>query len=131
MLVDDDETTIFVTRRFIEKAGIAEKITSKTSAQEALAYFSDIEKYKSNLANAVDLIFLDINMPVMDGFEFLEEFEKLTFEPELKKVKIVMLTSSVFHIDKFKSQSFPNVISYISKPVSIDSLKEIAERFFR
>lgn len=130
MLIDDDETTTYVTRRFIEKAGVADKVTSKSSGQEALAYFSDFEKYKSDPENQVDLIFLDINMPVMDGFEFLEEFEKLTFHPELKKVKIVMLTSSVFHIDKFKSQSFPNVISYISKPVSVGSLKDIAERYF-
>ena len=130
MLVDDDDTNIYVTRRFIEKAGIAEKVTSKKSGEEALAYFSDFEKYKSDPESEIDLIFLDINMPVMDGFEFLEEFEKLTFEPALKKVKIIMLTSSVFHIDRFKSQSFPNVISYISKPVSIDSLKDIAERYF-
>src|SRR5689334_7914081 len=88
LLIDDNELDILVNNKIIENAGFAEGTASFNSAQDALNMF------KSTEVNALpDLIFLDIMMPVMDGFAFLDEFAKLSQEVK-KKCKIIMLSTS-------------------------------------
>lgn len=123
MLIDDSDIDNMVNKHILGRNNIAENILVFTSANEALLY---IEKNKStNDPNIFpSVILLDINMPIMNGFGFLFEFEKLN--PELiEKVKVVMLTSSVDPNDIRKSKEFKSVKSFISKPLSLEHLENI------
>lgn len=74
-----------------------------------------------------DIIFLDINMPIMDGFEFMEEFIKI--KPKLqKKITTFMVSSSVDTVDVVKSKQIHEIADYIVKPITRDQLKTILER---
>jgi CheY-like chemotaxis protein len=73
-----------------------------------------------------DFIFLDINMPIMNGWEFLEEYQRLNIDP-LGKSKIFIISSSVFSNDINRAKSYPIVKSFISKPLSVEKIKELFE----
>src|SRR5438105_4948459 len=90
MLVDDNDTDNFIHKRVIELTGFSKNIIVKNSGKSALEY---IETHKSNIPQLPDVIFLDINMPIVDGFVFLFEYEN--FSEEVKqKCKIAILSSS-------------------------------------
>src|ERR1700712_1618420 len=88
LLVDDDRITNFINQRLIEKLNITQNVTALLNGKEAIDYIKTTNLEKKQLP---DLILLDINMPVMDGFEFVNSFRALLYE---KKVIIVMLTTS-------------------------------------
>ncbi len=117
VLIDDDETTNYLNKLIIEKSELVDKVLSFSSASEALSFF------RSN-STEIDgsLILLDINMPIMNGWEFLESygnFEKVGGE------KIVLLTSSISPSDKKKAEGNPHVSDYRSKPLSFELLQEL------
>ncbi len=123
LLVDDNEMTNFMHRVIIEKIGCADKISIVENGEEALTYLT-------NPQNATpELIFLDINMPVMNGWEFLEEYQDLD---DSKKAKIVlfMLTTSMNPSDKQKAKNNGEVRGYINKPLSSSKIKTIIEQYF-
>lgn len=121
MLVDDNETDNFISEKIIEMSGFAEQVISMESGTSALEY---LEKNSAIVENIPDVIFLDINMPFVDGFVFLYEFEK--FAKTVKsKCKIVILSSSDNKRDIDRIIDNPHVISYLVKPLSPESLKKI------
>ena len=71
-----------------------------------------------------DYILLDINMPIMNGWEFLDEYKRLNIDPG-GKCKIYIISSSVFSNDINKSRSYPLVIDFVSKPLNIDKVKDL------
>src|SRR5687768_10469891 len=103
LLVDNDEPTNFLHKMIIEKHGCAETIEVAESAMKALAFLT--QKVNDCYANP-DIIFLDSNMPVMDGWDFMEEYEMLP-EEQKGNVVIVMLTTSLNPADKKKASEFP------------------------
>jgi CheY-like chemotaxis protein len=121
MLIDDNEIDNLINQKMIESASITEFIYIHTGAKSAIEFLRNMEKL--DLADKVlpDIIFLDIDMPLMDGFQFLDEFEKLNLSTK-KKCKIVMLTSSINPQDFNRSKKYVNVKLYLNKPLTHESI---------
>ena len=125
MLIDDNEIDNLINQKMIEAASIAEHIYIHTGARSAIEFLRNLEKLDKETKNVMpEVIFLDIDMPLMDGFQFLDEFEKLSEETK-KKCKVVMLTSSINPQDVNKSKKYSYVKKYINKPLSQDNLANL------
>lgn len=121
MLVDDNDTDNFISQKIIELNGFADRVIAKNSGKSALEYLEANENDPSALP---EVIFLDINMPIVDGFVFLFEFER--FNDELKnKCKIAILSSSDDKRDIERIVDNDYVVKYITKPLTQDALVEI------
>ena len=118
LLIDDNYIDNFVTRRILESSNFADHVVVSQSAIEA------IDSLRSGSV-IPDVIFLDIRMPVMGGFEFLQEYDKLDIEGK-NKVKIFMLSSSLDPTDMKKSGNNKYITQFIHKPLTQKALDEIA-----
>jgi CheY-like chemotaxis protein len=90
----------------------------------AIEQLSEIQQ--KDPAKLPDYILLDINMPIMNGWEFLDEYKRLNLDP-LGKSKIFIISSSVFSNDINKARSYPLVKDFISKPLNVEKIKELFE----
>lgn len=127
LLIDDSRSDNFIHERRIRNMDITDRIIIKSNGREAIDYLDTVledDNYPSP-----DLIFLDINMPVMDGWEFLEEYEKLVEE---KKARIIlaMLTTSTAPQDKERAKDFNYLSTFITKPLTEQDLKAILSEHF-
>lgn len=119
LLVDDDQTTILLTRLFLESMSLNE-VHASSNGQEAIDFIQESCQDQEQL-NCPDLVLLDLNMPVMDGFEFLEEFEKMNFRHK-EKISVVVVSSSDSKRDRERIQHY-NVAGYIVKPLTEEKLR--------
>jgi len=126
MLVDDDKNDNFIHEREIKKASAITDVITKNSGKNALDYLKSKKEDKDLLP---DLIFLDINMPCMNGWEFLDEFSLLDKELQ-DEVIIVMLTSSNHEIDLEKFKEWSIVSDYLIKPLTKDKFEDIVKKYF-
>ncbi|MCE3279238.1 MAG: response regulator [Bacteroidetes bacterium] len=119
MLIDDNEIDNFINEKLIKSYYFAENVYVHTSSKSALEFLKNIEVTLKEVPSDLipSHILLDINMPILDGFHFLEEFEK--FNPELKnKIKIIMLTTSLNPLDMERSKNYKHVIKFLHKPLT-------------
>jgi CheY-like chemotaxis protein len=128
LLVDDDDVTIFYNTHVINKLGVTEHVHAELNGEEALRYLTKKTEHAADYVKP-DLIFLDINMPVMNGFEFLEAYEQLPAEDKGKHM-IVMLTSSLLDVDRMNASKYDCVTGYLPKPLKPDAVTAIIERHF-
>lgn len=124
ILVDDDKITNFVNEKLITSLDIPTEIKTCFSGVCALDHLnSALRKNESG----PDIILLDINMPIMNGFEFLSELEKFPVN-FTQSIKVIMLSSTLNEDDKRRAFQFKNVIDFLNKPLSIGNLKKIIEK---
>ncbi|MCO5946356.1 MULTISPECIES: response regulator [Mucilaginibacter] len=116
LLIDDNYIDNFVTRKILEGSNFAESIVVVRSATEAIASLS---------AGTIkpDVIFLDVRMPLMSGFEFLDEYDKINMDKS--NIKIFMLSSSLDPMDMRKSTDNKYITQFIHKPLTQKALEEL------
>ncbi len=132
LLIDDDPATNFLHKLIIEQAQIANQIKIVYNGQEAMDYLTRQNDYQ-NADDASDplpdLIFLDINMPVMDGWEFLEAYQE-TFNENIATVICMLSTALPKNVEHKMSTNSISVNHFIEKPLRKDRLYGIMEKFF-
>jgi len=114
-LIDDDKVYQFTSKMILEATQLTSRITTFFNGQEAIEFFLDPANQQIDILP--DVIFLDINMPIMNGWNFLEEFDKI-FYTLPKKILIYVVSSSVDDSDMEKSKSFLSVADYVIKPIN-------------
>lgn len=119
-LIDDDEIFVFVLRKLLQKCGRFEEVINISNGQDAI---EKLQKQFAENKKLPDLIFLDLNMPVLDGWQFLDEAEKLPFR-HLLEIHIISSSIDVREIEK--SKEYSTVKSFVSKPVSLEWLNNLA-----
>ena len=117
LLIDDNYIDNFVTRKILESGKFVENIIIRQSPDEAIAALRSGEVKP-------DVIFLDIRMPMMSGFEFLEEYDKLQIANK-DDIKIFMLSSSLDPTDMKKSELNKYISHYIHKPITHQAIEDI------
>lgn len=118
MLIDDNELDNFINEKTLEANHFASKIYINTSAKSAMEFLNNVLTMGEDYLTVYpEVIFVDINMPIMDGFQFIEYFKK-NFEKKLGMPKIVILTSSVYHEDKNKASEISREIIFLNKPLT-------------
>jgi len=119
ILIDDSDIDLFIQRRFLEVYNFSRQLVLYKSAEEALNWLRNI-----NGEAAPDVIFLDLNMPEIDGFSFLKTFKELP-EKVTSKSKIVVLTSSNSLKDREQAFTYSNVTHFFSKPLKQADIEEL------
>lgn len=121
-LIDDDRIYQFTARRIIELVNPLQKVMVFSNGKEAIDFFT---QRASNNEQLPDVIFLDINMPVMNGWEFLEAYNSVKRDLD-KQISIYMVSSSVDENDKIRSRNF-DVKDFIEKPIDKEMMVEILQ----
>lgn len=123
-IVDDDDIYQFTIKKTIKHFDLAENIVSFNDGEEALNFILENLNEDKELP---DVILLDINMPIMDGFQFMEEYTKI--KPKLgKSITIYMVSSSIDDADIEKTKRISEISEYIVKPIQETQLKSIIEK---
>ncbi len=125
LIIDDNEIDIFLQERILRTSGISREISSFSSPKKALAY---LEELSSRGDPFPGLVLLDINMPGMNGFQFLDAFNKI---PGISKesCRFIIVTSSESMMDFEKAFSYSNVVSYKVKPLSYEDVSGFVRDF--
>ncbi len=125
LLIDDNDLDNFINEKMMESTHFSKNIQISTNGKSALDFIENllVSDGRENKPYP-DVMFVDLNMPVMDGFEFIENFKKIDNE-NLKNCKIIILTSSINHEDRVRAEKIDSSIIFINKPLTNDFLKSI------
>lgn len=125
LLIDDDEPTNFLNRMVIQEVNCTERIEIIQNARDALEYLVNTSANHTK----PDLIFLDINMPAMDGWEFVEKYNQLP-EEQKAAIVVVMLTTSFNPEDELKAKRIAGIEDFYNKPLTQQMLMGILKKYF-
>ena len=114
LLIDDNDIDNFINERMITTNFFSNRVIVKNSGESALNYLRENAEIDNNLPQ---VIFLDLNMPVMDGFAFLSEYENLSVKVK-NNCKVIVLSSSISPEDINRASTNPLVVKYVNKPLN-------------
>ncbi len=131
LLIDDDQPTNFLSNLVLEEAACTSHIQIEQSGQKALEYLSKNAVNNNGVAapGYPDLIFLDINMPAMNGWEFLDKFGQLKNGRQAETV-IIMLTTSINPDDKMKAEKTSLIAGFENKPLTNEIIEKVIQKYF-
>ncbi len=120
-IVDDDNIYQIIVRKIISKIELFSSFSSYKNGKDAI---DALKKAIENNENIPDVILLDINMPIMDGWEFMDEI--VSYKSKLnQKIAIYIVSSSIAVQDKDKAKTYTEILGFLSKPITMDALYEI------
>lgn len=122
-IIDDDNIYVSLLKKIILNINLCNNLIIFNNGQQSIEYFEQSVDDIS-IKNIPDIILLDINMPIMDGWEFLERFNKIKNKFN-KDIAIYMVSSSINPLDINKAKSFPIVMDYIAKPINKKQLESV------
>jgi CheY-like chemotaxis protein len=128
LLIDDDEINNMICTKIISKNDFATNVVACSSARQGLKYLQDA--LADGAKPLPTVIFLDINMPVMNGWDFLDQYKQMPGLAD-KGIVLIMLSSSSSTNDLTRAQSYPQVSDYITKPLTAAHLQHVRDRFFK
>jgi CheY-like chemotaxis protein len=124
MLIDDDEIFTYIIKKIIEESEISEQITIFSNGRDAINYLTEVAEEETLLPK---VIFLDLNMPLLDGWGFLDEYIRL--KPKMcKKINLYVITSSVSTYDHEKSKEYSDITDFIVKPLAKEKFISIVKK---
>ena len=121
LIIDDDEINNFIAAKLIKKVESNSNVNTCLNGLDGINYLKDLLEKQNQMP---DVIFLDINMPIMNGWDFLEEFENIKLNIN-KEISIYMLSSSVYNDDIKKAETYGTVKMFISKPLTLEKLEHL------
>lgn len=129
LCIDDDAITLMLCKMVLSKNSFSNEIATATNGEEALNYFKTLKKtiVETPTTKLPQMIFLDLNMPVMGGWEFLDHFSTEEFS-DFNSIKTIILSSTVDPADLEKSKKYPMVIDFLSKPISKEMLEYLKSK---
>lgn len=127
LLIDDDITINYFHNRLIQKNELTNSVLISQNGKEGIQSIKELNSVCDT--NEKTLIFLDLNMPIMNGWEFLEELKNIN-DALLLNYKIFVLSSSINPDDRKKAENNPLVTGYLSKPLSKEILEQIKQNYF-
>jgi CheY-like chemotaxis protein len=125
LFIDDDLITLMLCKMVISKASFSNDIATAKNGEEALKYFDTLKLAPA--VNKPQIIFLDLNMPVMNGWEFLDSFNTEEYSA-FHHTKIVILSSTIDPADLERSKKYPMVIDFLSKPITKEMLEYLKDK---
>ena len=127
MLIDDNDVDNFINRRIIENQQFSDRIYVHTSSKSALEFLKNFEQLPDFPEYLIpSILFLDISMPVMDGYAFMSEFTKIN--PDFRsKIRVIVLTSSTNSSEKENFMKIEGVSDYFNKPLTVEHLNQLRE----
>ncbi|HWR93928.1 MAG TPA: response regulator [Flavobacterium sp.] len=125
LCIDDDPITLMLCKMVITKALFSNEIATAKNGEEALKYYDTLKT--TSTIKKPQLIFLDLNMPVMNGWEFLDSFVTAEYS-EYHDTKVIILSSTIDPQDLEKSKKYPMVIDFLSKPISKEMLEFLKDK---
>lgn len=129
LCIDDDPVTIMFCTGIIKRNSFAAEVVSALNGQQAIDYYASLQKASAEeKEHYPELIFLDLNMPIMNGWEFLDEFVK-TYYIDFPKTKVAILTSSIDPKDEERATDYTIAIDFLAKPLTAKMLNEIKTMF--
>ena len=130
LCIDDDPITLMLCEKVVEKVGFAKEIITAKNGEEAIQYFDGLaeERKINNSIVYPELVLLDLNMPIMDGWEFLESYIEKEYQNIFNVTRFIVLSSSIDPYDINRSKAYP-VIGFLSKPITKEMLENLKSQF--
>jgi len=128
LCIDDDPITLMLCKKVISKSSFSKEIITAPNGEEALHHFNTL-KYnnKNKTIKKPELIFLDLNMPVMGGWEFLDHFTSSAYS-DFNTAKVIVLSSTIDPHDLAKAKKYPIIIDFLSKPITKPMLEYLKKK---
>lgn len=127
LCIDDDPITLMLCKKVISKSSFSHEVITAQNGEEALHHFNTLKYAKDKNQKKPELIFLDLNMPIMGGWEFLDHFTSSDYK-DFNSVPVIVLSSTIDPEDLAKAKKYPIIIDFLSKPITLPMLEYLKKK---